>query len=190
MNSLLLSLVALSATGLVACTPQGDEPEGIIKSSPDRSEHFHPVAVEHLTIKQRQTFYVPAYSHIYISGQGMLPLAVTLSVRNTDLAHRILIGQIRYYDTQGRVLEDFINRTFALDAMSSVEFVIEQQDMRGGAGANFVVEWMAEDEVSAPVIETVMAGVDGTRAMAFSSVGRVIKDGGNGAVTRPESPVR
>ena len=42
--------------------------------------------------------------------------------------------------------------------MASTEYVVEENDTAGGAGANFIVEWSASAEVTSPVVEAVMIG--------------------------------
>jgi hypothetical protein len=60
--------------------------------------------------------------------------------------------------------------------MASTDFVVEQNDTSGGAGANFVVEWSASIEVTAPVVEAVMISTASQQGISFVSVGRVLKD--------------
>ena len=59
--------------------------------------------------------------------------------------------------------------------MASTDFVVRRTDTSGGLGANFIVEWVAEKEVSEPVIEAVMIGAESTQGISFVSPGRVIK---------------
>ena len=51
---------------------------------------------------QGQTVYVPAYSHVYHQRGRPQLLTITLSVRNTDLNHEIVLASVRYYDTGGQ----------------------------------------------------------------------------------------
>jgi hypothetical protein len=59
--------------------------------------------------------------------------------------------------------------------MQTVSFVVDLADKRGGAGANFVVEWVGEQGVRSPVVEAVMVNVSLSNAMAFTSDGRVVE---------------
>jgi hypothetical protein len=122
-----------------------------------------------------QTLYVPAYSHIYYySKQHRILLAVTLSIRNTDLTHPITITSVRYYDTPGQLIKEYLERPLPLAPLESTDFVVEERDTRGGTGANFIVEWMAEERVNDPVVEAVMIS-SGTQGISFVSPGRVIR---------------
>jgi hypothetical protein len=122
-----------------------------------------------------QTLYVPAYSHIYYySKQHRILLAITLSIRNTDPTHPITITSVRYYDTPGQLIKEYLERPLLLRPLESTEFVVEERDTRGGTGANFIVEWIAEERVSDPIVEAVMIS-SGTQGISFVSPGRVIR---------------
>ena len=53
--------------------------------------------------------------------------------------------------------------------------MIAENDLQGGTGANFIVEWDAKNEVSIPIIEAVIIGHFGTRGFAFTSRGKEIE---------------
>ncbi len=117
--------------------------------------------------------YVPAYSSIYV-GQGTVRsnLAATLSIRNTSLTDAIVIRAVRYYDTDGDLVSTFIERPHRLGAMATADFFVDSSDVRGGTGANFVVDWASEQAVSEPLIEAVMVGSVGAKGISFVSRGR------------------
>ena len=52
--------------------------------------------------------------------------------------------------------------------------VIAENDLEGGTGANFIVEWASENLVSLPLIESIMLGTLGTKGFTFSSRGQEI----------------
>jgi hypothetical protein len=62
-----------------------------------------------------------------------------------------------------------------LGPLASASFVVNQEDTSGGSGAAFVVEWVARQQISAPVIEGVMINTAGNQGLSFISPGRVIK---------------
>ena len=51
--------------------------------------------------------------------------------------------------------------------------------MRGGTGANFVVDWAATGEIAEPAVEALMVGSVGAGHYAFISQGRPIRIGKN-----------
>ncbi len=131
-------------------------------------------------LSKGQTLYVPVYSHIShgnLDGRGKpseLLLSSMLSLRNTDPAHSITVTSARYYDTDGKLLREYLPKPQVLGPMGSAELFVEHKDKAGGSGANFVVEWKADRSVNPPIVETVNAYFFGTQSVAFTSPGRPI----------------
>lgn len=121
-----------------------------------------------------RSVYVPAYSHIYSRGGQPFLLEVTLSVRNSDPELPVRIDHVRYYDTEGRLIRDLIDEPLTLAALQTASFLVEKRDVAGGSGANFIVDWSAEDAVNQPIIEAVMIGVGKTHNLSFTSRGQPI----------------
>ena len=134
------------------------------------------VRVDKKSIVTGQTIYVPIYSHIYHEDEHkILNLAATLSIRNTDLTNPMIITSVRYYDSDGKLVRQYLTQPVQLGAMASCDFVVARTDSSGGVGANFIVEWVAEKEISEPVVEAVMIGTESSQGISFISSGRVIK---------------
>ncbi len=126
-----------------------------------------------------QTVYVPIYSHIFMSDQNRtMNLTATLSVRNTDLKHPMIVAAVNYYGTNGQLLRKYLEQPVELGSLAATSFVVNQEDVSGGAGAAFIVEWVAQQEVSSPVIEAVMINTSMNQGLSFISPGRVIKTQG------------
>lgn len=123
-----------------------------------------------------QTIYVPSYSYIYYeNAQRSINLTTTLSIRNTDLTHPIIITSVRYYNTKGELISQYLTQPAQLDPLASVAFVIDRTNIIAGLGASFIVEWMAKNVVSEPIVEAVMIGTDFSQGISFVSSGKVIK---------------
>jgi hypothetical protein len=123
-------------------------------------------------VAKGRAVYVPAYSHIYARGAAVIPLAVTLSVRNTDPEHPIRIDRVRYFDGDGKLLRDLVDQPIVLGPMQTDSHLVEADKIRGGSGANFVVEWSAQETINRPIIEAVMIGDGG---LSFTSRGESIE---------------
>ncbi len=121
-----------------------------------------------------KTVYVPVYSHVYFDGGRPHLLEATLSIRNTDPTHPVYVRSVKYYNTNGEMVRAHVDRTIQLGPLVTVEFLVERQETEGGSGANFVVEWMATEPASEPMIEAVMVGMFGARAFSFAREGRVV----------------
>lgn len=122
-----------------------------------------------------QTFYVPAYSHIY-SGNSEKPflLTITLSIRNIDPSHFIKIILVEYYETQGRLLRKYLDKPAALRPLESLRYIVSENDKAGGSGANFRVEWKSDQPANPPIVEAVMIGTQSQQGISFTSRGQVI----------------
>jgi hypothetical protein len=118
--------------------------------------------------------YVPAYSHIYSRGGQPFLLEVTLSVRNTDPELPIRIDRVRYHDTQGSLIRELGEAPLTLAPLQTASYLVEKRDIAGGSGANFIVEWSADEAVNPPIVETVMIGVDTSHNLSFTSRGQPI----------------
>jgi len=107
--------------------------------------------------------------------QQVVELAATVSVRNVSAAHPIVIEWVRYYDSTGKRVRDYLEKPAALPPLGSVEFVIQRSDTAGGPGANFLIHWNGPAGVDDPLIEAVMLGQSGSAGISFTSAGRVVK---------------
>lgn len=122
-----------------------------------------------------QIVYVPIYSHVY-EGQGKeLQLSCTLSIRNTDPKHKMTLSGIHYYNTEGKLIKEYLESPVELAALGTANYFVQQSDTTGGSGANFIVEWVADEPVLAPVIESVMMVRSGTGMTSFVRSATVLK---------------
>ena len=132
--------------------------------------------IQDLDIAVGQTIYVPAYTKIYSSPRGQtLDLTVTLSIHNTDTDQPIFLTSIRYYDAQGSLVREYLDSPLQLAPLATADFYVEATTAASeGLGANFIVEWGAEQPVYEPVVEAIMIHADSTQGISFTSPGRVI----------------
>lgn len=122
------------------------------------------------------SIYVPVYSSVAMSqGKVRADFSVTLSVHNASESRPLVVKRIAYFDTAGRMVESYLKSPIAIKPFSTVEVFIATTDVRGGTGANFVVDWAATSEIAEPVVEALMIGGVGAGHYAFVSVGRPIK---------------
>ena len=122
-----------------------------------------------------QMVYVPVYSHIYAKGGKPFLLEATLSVRNSDPNKDMTIASVRYYDTNGNMIKDYLEKSMLLKPLATAEFLVAQKEIEGGSGANFVVEWTSDTRVNQPVIEAVMIGIEGQTSISFVRTGIAIE---------------
>jgi hypothetical protein len=144
-------------------------------------QHIQPIAVTgDLDFSYGQMVYVPAYSQIHSvyssTEESRMNIAVTLSIRNTDIDNPIIIKSVSYYGDDGTLLKEFVETPFQLSKMASASFNISQSDISGGIGANFIVEWGANQSVIEPYIQAIMLGTQGTHGFSWRNPGYVIKE--------------
>ena len=124
-----------------------------------------------------QTVYVPIYSHIYSGVKGRpFDLAATLSIRNTNLQNSITLVSVKYYDSDGKLVADYLKKPMRMDALVSTRYIITEDDRAGGSGANFIVVWKSEQNLNPPIIEAVMIGTHSGQGISFLSRGQVIRE--------------
>jgi len=130
-----------------------------------------------INLSKGQTVYVSVYSHIYSGLKGRpFNLAATLSIRNTDLKNPISIVSVNFYDTDGKLLKEYIKEPLQLKALVSTRYVIREAEIGAGSGANFIVEWKSEKKVNPPIIEAIMIGTRSGQGISFVSSGQVLKE--------------
>lgn len=121
-------------------------------------------------------FYVPVYSSVSMSqGKIRADFSVTLSIHNASETRPLVLRRIAYFDTTGKMVESYLKAPVALKPFSTVEVFVPTTDIRGGTGANFVVDWAAAGEIAEPVIEALMVGGIGSGHYAFTTQGRPVK---------------
>jgi hypothetical protein len=121
-------------------------------------------------------FYVPVYSSVAMTpGKIRADFSVTLSVHNASDTRPLVLKRISYFDTAGAQVEAYLPEPVALKPYATVEIFVATKDVRGGTGANFVVEWGATGEIAEPVVEALMVGSLGSGHYAFISQGRPIR---------------
>lgn len=128
-----------------------------------------------------QLVYLPVYSHIYHGSldrkgnPGKVLLSALVSIRNTDPKRSIRVVSARYFNTDGKMLREFVPTPRLVPAFGTLELFVEQHDESGGSGANFSIVWDAETAVNPPVIEAVHAAIEGARSLLFATSGTAIR---------------
>ena len=122
------------------------------------------------------SFYVPAYSSVSMSQSKLrADFSVTLSIHNTSETRPLVLRRIAYFETGGKMVESYLKTPVALKPFATIEVFIAATDVRGGTGANFVVDWASAGEITEPVVEALMVGGLGSGHYAFISQGRPLK---------------
>jgi hypothetical protein len=86
----------------------------------------------------------------------------------------IIVQKVSYYDTDGVLVRDYVLEPVEVGPLATIGFVVPEDDRRGGFGANFIVNWGAEQPVYEPVVEAVMVSAAGTQGISMISPGRIL----------------
>jgi hypothetical protein len=136
-------------------------------------------SADDIQLSMGQSVYISIYSHIY-SGIKARPfdLAAILSIRNTDIDQPVTLVAVKYYDTEGKLLKEYLDEPLELKALASTRYIIKENDKAGGSGANFIVKWKSNKKVTPPIIEAIMIGTHSGQGISFVSRGQVIEEHG------------
>lgn len=174
MKSYQFILLLVGFTMLFGC----EEPDPNLNASGEDLLESKETFVEPTNLPYKDTVYVPIYSDIYSkTKEDRLLLTATLSIRNTSLTDSMYIRDIDYYDTDGKLVRHYIDKTLLLTPMQSIDYVIEEADTAGGTGANFIINWGANSNDIYPVFQGVMIAMRGQHGISFVTEGKSIKKG-------------
>jgi len=116
--------------------------------------------------------YLPVYSHIYhIHEHKTFDLTITISIRNVSMTDSVYILKADYYNTVGTKVRQYLKVPVFLMPLETVEIIIEDRDMEGGSGANFIFDWAMENDKNPPLFEAVMISPYEQEGLAFTTRG-------------------
>jgi hypothetical protein len=87
--------------------------------------------------------------------QKISPAAAKLhvgTVQTSNVSHPYLIIDA-YFGTAGKLVESYLKAPVALKPFATIEVFIPTSDIRGGTGANFVVDRAAAGENAEPAVD-------------------------------------
>jgi hypothetical protein len=157
---------------LMACK-ESTEQNSDKKSHP--SHKYHYVDVQQKEMNYLETLYVPVYSDIYyLNGTLRYLLTATVSIRNNTMTDTAYVFSSTYYDSDGAKLKEFVDSTILVLPLESFELVVEQTEIQGGAGANFIIEWGAKRYTNQLMVQSIMIGTTGQHGISFFPEAKVI----------------
>jgi len=139
------------------------------------SHNYNDAKPDTAKLVYNETVYVPVYSDIYHhDGTKRFLLTSTVSVRNISLRDSTYVLNAVYNDSYGRLLRTFATSPILLKPFESIEFVIEDAEDKGGAGASFIIEWGGNEKSAKMLIQSVMIGTESQQGISFMTNGVVI----------------
>lgn len=120
--------------------------------------------------------YLSIYSQIYSSSEHKTHnLTAMVSLRNTSDVDTIYLTKAEYFDTHGVSLRNYFTHPIYLAPLETAEIIIDEMDVEGGTGSNFIFEWHAPKDCPEPLFEGVMNSTLGQQGLSFTTQSRRIK---------------
>lgn len=120
--------------------------------------------------------YLSVYSEIYSQTEHRTHnLTTTVSMRNINIKDTIYINKAEYFNTEGKSIRTYFDHPIYIAPLETVEIVVDETDVEGGTGANFVFGWSVKKSISEPLFEGVMISTSGQQGLSFTSEGVRIK---------------
>ncbi|WP_250432484.1 DUF3124 domain-containing protein [Hanstruepera flava] len=120
--------------------------------------------------------YLSVYSQIYsINEHRTHSLTSMISMRNTSETDTIYLLRAEYYDTHGTSVRTYFNSPIYLAPMETSEIIIDEIDVSGGTGSNFIFEWKTPKTCPEPLFEGIMSSTMGQQGLSFTTQGKRVK---------------
>ena len=127
-----------------------------------------------------QTLYVPCYTSLMSGSQAgshAFEAKPTIFINNTDQNNPINIVRLDFYDTNGKLVEKYLQQPRKVNANAATRINVKEL-LKGeeGSGAHFIIQWQADQKVVEPLVQTWFVGAVGTRGYSYTSPARIIQE--------------
>ncbi|MBB6462727.1 DUF3124 domain-containing protein [Flammeovirga kamogawensis] len=169
-------LLLLGCLSFLSCQKEISKDELVLRT--EERNHNYISASETPTLNFKEKYYVSAYSDLYYQqGNTKFRCTVVLSLRNVSETETLYVTDVKYYDSKGKLLRDYVKENLILKPLESAEYLVEQQEREGGVGANFIVEYGAENTPkNKALIEAINIGNFGRYGFSFKSDAILLKE--------------
>ena len=145
------------------------------------SVDFNNWSKKHLAINTKDSLeygksYLSVYSQIYsVSEHKTHSLTAMVSLRNTSDTDTIYLLKAEYYDTKGKSVRSYFDKTIFLAPLETAEIIIDEVEKNGETGSNFIFEWKIPKDCPEPLFEGIMNSTKGQQGLSFTTQSRRIK---------------
>ncbi|MFD1062088.1 DUF3124 domain-containing protein [Winogradskyella litorisediminis] len=120
--------------------------------------------------------YLSVYSQIYSNTEHRTHnLTSMISMRNTSEFDTIYLLRAEYYDTFGNSIRKYFDSPIYLAPMETTEIIIDELDISGGTGSNFILEWKIPKNCPEPLFEGIMTSTMGQQGLSFTTQAKRLK---------------
>lgn len=116
--------------------------------------------------------YLSVYSEIYsVTEHRTINLTTTVSLRNVSSNDSVYITKADYHNTNGDLIRSYLKSPIYIKPLETIEIIINEKDMHGGSGANFIFDWATHTKSIEPHFEAVMITTSGQQGISFTTQG-------------------
>ncbi|WP_422349158.1 DUF3124 domain-containing protein [Flagellimonas sp.] len=120
--------------------------------------------------------YLSVYAQIYsINEHETHNLTSMISMRNTSESDTIYLLRAEFYDTSGKSVRKYFDFPIYLAPLETSEIIIDEIDVTGGTGSNFIFEWKIPRNCPEPLIEGIMSSTMGQQGLSFTTQAKRIE---------------
>ncbi|MDY7395228.1 DUF3124 domain-containing protein [Aureibaculum sp. 2210JD6-5] len=120
--------------------------------------------------------YLSIYSQIYsFTEHKTHNLTAMVSLRNTSFSDTIYIIKADYYHTKGHLVRTYVKQPIYLAPLETVEIIIDEADIEGGTGSNFIFDWNIPKSSPEPLFEGIMSSTMSQQGLSFTTQGKRIE---------------
>jgi hypothetical protein len=119
--------------------------------------------------------YLSVYSQIYSHSEHRTHnLTAMISMRNTSDKDTIYLLHALYFDTHGNLLRSYFDFPIYMAPLETTEIIIDEMDVSGGTGSNFIFEWKIPKDCPESLFDGVMTSTMGQQGLSFTTMGHRI----------------
>ena len=120
--------------------------------------------------------YLSIYSQIYSSSEHKTHnLTAMVSMGNISDTDTIYLLKAEYFDTHGKAIRTYFKIPVFLAPLETTEIIIDENDISGGTGSNFIIEWKTPENCPEPLFEGIMNSTMGQQGLSFTTQSKRIK---------------
>ncbi len=92
-----------------------------------------------------------------------------VSLRNISDKDAVYLLKAEYFDTHGNSVRTYFDYPVFLKPLETTEIIIDEHDISGGTGSNFLIEWKIPKNCPEPLFEGIMNSTMGQQGLSFTT---------------------
>ncbi|MHB9072474.1 MAG: DUF3124 domain-containing protein [Desulfobaccales bacterium] len=134
------------------------------------------IAAGQVKLLKGQTLYLPIATS-YMTDDYSFNVNATIFLHNTDPDHSINIVKMDLYNTNGQLVEKYLQQPLKLNPSAGTRLRVKDSlSGEEGTAAHFVIQWQADTKVVEPLVRGLLIGARGTRGYSFDTTPRIVRE--------------